>query len=80
MLNQKDFISPFLHDTDIRGFIQDIKKYLRINWVDPKSEAENYVKSIIVKNGISNPDNFLKKYIYSDTVNKGKKTLIDKEQ
>lgn len=80
MLNQKDFISPFLHDTDIRGFIQDIKKYLRINWVDPKSEAENYVKSIIVKNGISNPDNFLKKYIYSDTLNKGKKTLIDKEQ
>lgn len=80
MLNKKGFISPFLHDTNIRGFIQDIKKYLRINGVDPKCEAENYVKSIIVKNGISNPDNFLKKYIYSDTVNIGKKTLIDKDQ
>lgn len=29
MLNKKDFISPFLHNTDIRGFIQDIKKYYK---------------------------------------------------
>ncbi|MGW7813704.1 hypothetical protein ACWEUB_12840 [Staphylococcus xylosus] len=71
LLSRKDFISPFNHNTDIRGFIQDIKKYLLLNLIDPKGEAENYMKSIIVKNGIDNPDVFLKKYIYSDIVYKG---------
>lgn len=64
MLNKKDFISPFLHNTDIRGFIQDIKKYLSINGADPKGEAKDYIKSVIIKNGIDNPDVFLKKYIF----------------
>lgn len=65
-LNKKDFISPFGNATDIRGFLQDIKKYLSMHLVDPKSEAENYIKSIIRKNGINNPDEFLKNYIYID--------------
>ncbi|HCT3180769.1 hypothetical protein C7Q39_11945 [Staphylococcus aureus] len=63
-LNKKEFLSPFNQCTDIRGFIQDIKKYLFINLVDPKREAENYIKSIIRKNGIDNPDEFLKNYIF----------------
>lgn len=64
MLNEKFFISPFRNSTDINGFIQDIKQYLLLNLVDPKSEAENYIKSIIIKNGINDPDSFLEKYIY----------------
>ena len=70
LLSRKDFISPFNHNTDIRGFIQDIKKYLLLNLIDPKGEAENYMKSIIEKNGIDNPDVFLKKYIYNYIVYK----------
>jgi len=64
ILSRNDFISPFNHNTDIRGFIQDIKKYLSINCADPKGEAKDYIKSVIIKNGIDNPDDFLNKYIY----------------
>lgn len=35
MLNKKEFISPFLYNTDIRGFIKDIKSYLFTRGVDP---------------------------------------------
>ncbi len=72
ILNKKDFISPFNHNTDIRGFIKDIKSYLFTRGVDPKGEAENYIKKIIRENGFDDPDTFLKKYIFSEIVYKGK--------
>ncbi|MFB3208866.1 hypothetical protein PF233_13195 [Staphylococcus pseudintermedius] len=63
-LNKKEFFSPFNQCTDIKGFIQDIKIYLSTNWIDPRNEAESYIKSIIKKNGIDNPDEFLNNYIF----------------
>lgn len=65
-INKTDFISPLYQTTDIIGFIQDIKKYLRMNCVDPKGEVVDHIKSIIRKNGIDDPDLFIKKYIFSE--------------
>ncbi|MFS5032846.1 hypothetical protein SON50_13515 [Staphylococcus aureus] len=68
MISKKDFISPFNHATDLRGFIKDIKSYFRINCVDPKGEAKVFIKSIIRNNGIDDPDLFIRKYIFSEKV------------
>lgn len=72
LLNRQDFTSPFNHNTDIRGFIRDIKSYLLSRGVDPKGEAEKYIKNIVRENGFHDPDAFLKKYIFSEIVYKGK--------
>lgn len=67
-INKTDFISPLYQTTDIIGFIQDIKKYLRMNCVDLGGRRIIKKKSIIRKNGIDDPDLFIKKYIFSEEV------------
>lgn len=39
-----------------------------MNCVNPKDEVVDHIKSIIRKNGIDDPDLFIKKYIFSEEV------------
>ena len=64
LLKKNDFKSPFNISTNIEGFVKDIKIYLISNFADPKSEALDYIKDVIIYNGIEDPNLFLKKFIF----------------
>lgn len=60
----RTFNSPFRTNISLNEFIADLKKYLILNFADPKGEALDYIKNIIRKNEIAEPDSFLKEYIF----------------
>lgn len=45
-------------------FVKEIKTYVSLNFADPKGEHSERIKKLIKENGINNPDEFLKNYIY----------------
>ncbi|WP_204201108.1 hypothetical protein [Mammaliicoccus sciuri] len=65
---KKDFNSPFRTNISLNEFIEDLKKYLILNFADPKGEALEYIKNIIRKNEIAEPESFLKEYIFNENI------------
>ena len=68
IFRKKDFNSPFRTNISLNEFIEDLKKYLLLNFADPKGETLDYIKNIIRKNGIDESDSFLKEYIFSKNI------------